>query len=248
MSILDDNVPWGVLPGNHDGFYGSLTNYNNYFAYERFRDESWYGGAYQSNNTNSFQLFSGGGDNYLIFHLQQNPTQNILSWASDVVDQYSGTKVIVTTHEYLYSFEDTQRSEIGEIMWQKLIKPHANQIFLVLCGHNFWYNDERMISETVNGNVVNQLLINYQNRTNGGNEWLRILEFSPKDEKIFVKTYSPYLNKFETDMSSQFVLDYGTPDFNDGLTYLHFFVIFVIIGGVIVFIIFFLKNKRKQNN
>ncbi len=67
-----------------------------------------------------------------------------------------------------------------------------------------------MISETVNGNVVNQLLINYQNRTNGGNGWLRILEFSPKDEKIFVKPYSPYLNKFETDTSSQFVLDYGT--------------------------------------
>ena len=246
MSVLDGNVPWGVLPGNHDGFYGNLTNYNNYFAYERFSDESWYGGAYQSNNTNSYQLFQGGNNDYLIFHLQYMPTQNMLSWASDVIDRYPGTKVIVTIHDYLHSSSDSQQSEIGETVWQKLIKPHASQVFLVLCGHSFWYNDERAIIETVNGNVVYQLLANYQNRTNGGNGWLRILEFSPRNKKIFVKTYSPYLNKFETDTNSQFVLDYDIPDSNDGLTHLQFFSAFVIIGGGFVFIILFLRKRGKK--
>ena len=36
ISILDGFVPWAVLPGNHDGFYGGLENYNKYFGYEIF--------------------------------------------------------------------------------------------------------------------------------------------------------------------------------------------------------------------
>ncbi|MHA1541991.1 MAG: metallophosphoesterase, partial [Candidatus Hodarchaeales archaeon] len=190
MSVLDGVVSWGVLPGNHDGFDdGNLLNYNYYFAYERFSDESWYGGAYQNNNTNSYQLFSGGGEDYIIFHLQYSPTQNVLSWASDVIDLFPEKKVIISTHEYIFStheymvsFLDVGRSEIGEIIWEKLVKPHFDQIFLVLCGHNSWFA-ENTIVDFVDGAVVYQLLSDYQDRDNGGNGWLRILEFSPEDDK-----------------------------------------------------------------
>ena len=215
ISILDGFVPWAVLPGNHDGFYGGLENYNKYFGYERFVEESWYGDAYLNNNTNSFQLFQSGRDDYLMFHLQYDPSENVLSWADDIISRYPRAKVIITTHDYLHSSSDSHRSEIGEKISQKLIHTHSTQIFLVLCGHNFWYNDEKNTHETVNGNMVYELLANYQGRVNGGNGWLRILEFSPNIGRIFVKTYSPYLNKFETDPDSQFVLDYSISDSND---------------------------------
>ncbi len=43
---------------------------------------------------------------------------------------------------------------------------------------------------------------------NGGNGYLRILDFRPVEDKIYVKTFSPYLNQYQTDAASQFTLDY----------------------------------------
>ncbi|MQY61836.1 hypothetical protein GH146_00935 [archaeon] len=213
MSKLDGDLPFGVLPGNHDGAEpdGDLINYNNYFGFDRFNNESWYGGAYQNINTNNYQLFSAGGDDYLIFHIQFNPSDDILSWASEVIDQYPSRRVIVTTHDYVhgYYYYSNSRSKIGENMWKKLVKPHADQIFLVLSGH---YENEVRITSLEDGYFVHQLLSDYQDRPNGGNGWLRIIEFSTKIEEISIKTYSPYLNKYETDSNSQFILDKKTTE------------------------------------
>jgi hypothetical protein len=205
LSKLDDHVPWGVLPGNHDGAGAgqTFTNYNTYFGYSRFNGESWYGGAYQTNNnTNSYQLFSSGGDNYLIFHLQYNPSDAILAWANTTIDNYPSRRVIVTTHEYL---SGTSRSAIGEGIWNKFIKHHADQIFLVLCGHSL---GEAQKTDTVNGHNVYQLMANYQGYSNGGNGYLRLLDFRPAEDRIYVRTFSPYLKIYETDANSQFTLTY----------------------------------------
>ena len=208
LSTLIGTIPFGVLPGNHDGaeICGDLTNYNNYFGFNRFNKESWYGGAYQNINTNNFQLFSAGGNDYLIFHIQFNPSDDILFWASGIVDQHPSRMVIVTTHDYVhgYSYYSNSRSEIGENIWEKLVKPHAEQIFLVLSGH---YENEERITSLEEGYYVHQLLSDYQDRPNGGNGWLRIIEFSSINEEISIRTYSPYLNKYETDSNSQFILD-----------------------------------------
>ena len=243
MSKLDENVPWGVLPGNHDGFYGNLTNYNKYFGYDRFSDKSWYGGAYQDNSINSYQLFSAGGEDYLIFHLQTRPSDDILVWANETIGNHPNRKVIVTTHEYMLGHGTDQRSPFGEEMWQKLVKPNADQVFLVLCGHNY---KETRRTDIVNGHVVHQLLANYQYGTNGGNGWLRILEFSPRDDKIFVKTYSPYLNKFETDPSSQFTLDVNVTDLDDNLLPIRIALISIVLGAVIAVVAIYFKHRRSS--
>jgi hypothetical protein len=64
-----------------------------------------------------------------------------------------------------------------------------------------------------NSRTVYSLLSDYQSRTNGGNGWLRIMEFSPANNQIRVKTYSPWLNQFETDADSQFTLSYDMQGF-----------------------------------
>lgn len=208
MSKLDDSVPWAVLPGNHDMFGDNLTNYDTYFGYGRFSGKSWYGGTYEAgDNANSYELFSAGGSDYLIFHLQYNPSDDVLFWASNVISQYPERKVIVSTHDYLMGFSKLgQRSDTGERIWHSLIRPHADQIFLVLCGHA---GAEDMITDTVNGHVVYQMLADYQNLTNVESGWLRLLQFCPQQHNIHVKTYSPYLNKYKTDPESEFTLDYN---------------------------------------
>ena len=205
MSTLDGYVPWGILAGNHDGINSEQTNFEKYFGSNRFSNESWYGGAYHDNNKNNYQLFSAGGDDYLILHLQYDPSDDIMAWAGGIIDDYPNRRVIVSVHEYLGWRWEGLRSSIGERIWQKLVKPHADQIFLVLCGH-VDVVDRR--TELVDGHAVHELIFDYQEQSKGGNGWLKILECSPLQDKIFVKTYSPYLGKFNHDSNSEYTLDY----------------------------------------
>ena len=204
LSKLDGHVPWAVLPGTHDGNPSNLANYATYFNFNRFNGEGWYGGAYLDNNANSYELFSGGNDDYLIFHFQQSPSDSVLAWANTTIASHPNRRVIVTTHDYLW--ENGSRRPAGNDIWNGFVTHHANQIFLVLCGH---MHAENRRADTVNGHIVHQLLADYQSRTNGGKGWLRILDFRPMEDKIYVKTYSPYLNSYETDADSEFTIDYG---------------------------------------
>ncbi len=246
MSKLDGDLPFGVLPGNHDGAEpgGDLTNYNHYFGFSRFRNESWYGGAYQNINTNNYQLFSAGGDDYLIFHIQFNPSDDILFWASNIIDQYPSRKVIVATHSYVHGYFANSRSEIGTNMWDKLVKPHNDQIFLVLSGH---FENEVRITSLEDGNFIHQLLSDYQDRASGGNGWLRIIEFSPNDDEISIKTYSPYLNKYETDSNSQFILDKKITE-NDNILVISLFLVWIILSVVIALAASYFILRRSRNN
>ena len=206
MNILDDGgISWEALPGNHD-FYGddNLVNYNAYFGVGNFSGKSWFGGAYPSGtNNNNFALFSGGGDDYLIFSFQYHPSDLVLAWANETIAQYPDRRVIVATHDYLNL--DGERTLEGNHIWNSFVAPHANQVFLVICGH---MHGEVRRTDDVNGYKVHQLLADYQDRPNGGNGLLRILEFHPVEARIIVKTYSPYLNSYESDIDSQFLLDY----------------------------------------
>lgn len=210
MNKLGDNVRWAVLPGNHDGYYGDpsdLENYDKYFGCERFSGKSWYGGTHETgNNRNSYQLFSAGGDDYLIFHIQYDPSDDVLFWASNIIDQHPNRRVIVSTHDYIKGPADPdRRSNIGERIWHSLIRQHADQIFLVLCGHA---GTQSTLTDTVNGHVVYQMLSDYQNASNIESGWLRTLSFCPAQDKIYVKTYSPYLKEYKTDPTNEFTIDY----------------------------------------
>jgi len=139
MSVLDEaNIPWGVLPGNHD-LTGGTSKYNTYFGYSRFNSQSWYGGAYQNINTNNYELFTGGLDDYLIIHFQYQPSTQALAWANSVISSYPSRRVIVTTHDYMNT--DGSRDTTGDNIWNNFVKSHADQIFLVLCGHNHGENE-----------------------------------------------------------------------------------------------------------
>ena len=206
MSMLEGHVPWAVLPGNHDGANvgasgEDLSRYNAYFSFSRFSDEAWYGDAFNGINANSYSLFTGGDDDYIVFSFQYHPSDSVLAWATMTLNAHPDRRAIIVTHDYL-NVDGTRTTE-GDHIWNNFVSTHAEQIFLVLCGHN---HGEARRQDTVNGHVVYQVLADYQSR-DGGNGWLRILEFHPTEDTIQVKTFSPYLNAWETDADSQFTLD-----------------------------------------
>jgi len=211
MSMLDDVVPYGVLPGNHDLQVGGTANfYEQYFPASRFEHQPWWGDSFDHNRYN-YQLFSAGGDDYVILHMQYCPTSEAIQWANDVLEEWSSRKAIVSTHSYLFSDatlvkncqDKSNGSFNGAQMWNRLIKNNLN-VFLVLAGHVPGIARR----EDFEGRAVYQLLSDYQNFPMGGSGYLRIMTFEPQNDMIRVTSYSPYLDKYLTDDDNQFDLSF----------------------------------------
>jgi len=203
LSILDkNNVPYSVIRGNHDK---ETDLYKDYFPPERFSDKGWWGGEYK-NNTNNFQLLTINKQDFLFINLDACPEEDEIKWADEILTEYSDRKAVLTTHAYLNN--ETERNvhvcDSTEYIWE-LVKQHEN-LQIVLCGHV--HAEARRTDLNYAGKQVYQMLADYQDEENGGQGWLRILQFSPKENKIYVKTFSPYLNEYQTDENSEFILEY----------------------------------------
>ena len=139
------------------------------------------------------------------------PRDEVLDWAAALIDkpEYRDRKVIFMTHAFLHersakrieknSYELTP-GNTGTEIWRKLIEPSPN-IRMVVCGHTGKPGDyEDAVAYRVDknraGHDVHQMMFNVQIlgggwEGNGGDGWLRILEFLPDGRTIKVRTYSP---------------------------------------------------------
>lgn len=216
MSILDNNVPYGLLPGNHDLKGGPspaagapAPQYESYFPASRYEGYSYWGGSYDSEsvtssspNMNNYQLFSAGGMNFITLSLQYNPPTDVVKWADNILSTYSNRRAIISTHSYINS--DESWAPGGPVIFRDLVTPNKN-VFLVLCGHELGEGEK---IDNLDGRTVYQLLSDYQGFPNGGNGYLRIMKFVPSESTIQVKTYSPYLDRYLSSPSSQFDIYY----------------------------------------
>ena len=88
----------------------------------------------------------------------------------------------------------------GQQIWEKLIEPSSN-IVMVICGHtgepgDFEDSVAYRADKNSAGRTVHQMMFNVQIlgggwEGNGGDGWLRILEFMPDGMTVKVRTYSP---------------------------------------------------------
>jgi Calcineurin-like phosphoesterase len=222
MSVLDGVVPWGVAIGNHDFDNTACrpdqaTAFLEYFGPQRFRGCSWYGDA-STNGLNSYQLFSAGGLDFVMLHLELNVPDSAIAWASEVLRAHPRRAAIVTTHSYLngvsgvrgYNAAVAKQGNSAEDVWNKLVRCHP-QIFLVLCGHHQQTVAYHQISTNAAGARVVEMLADYQKLHNGGDAWLRLLRLDPARGEIQVRTYSPALKEFKTDPKNQFVVPLDVP-------------------------------------
>jgi Calcineurin-like phosphoesterase len=222
MSVLDGVVPWGVSIGNHD-FDGTAcrpdqaTCFLKYFGPQRFRRYPWFGGA-STNGLNTCQLFSAGGVDFIILHLELDVPDFAIQWASEVLQAHPNRAAIVTTHSYLNAVSGTngyndavsKYGNSGQDVWNKLVRCHP-QIFLVLCGHHQRTVAYHQISTNDAGHKVVEMLADYQKGHNGGDAFLRLLRFLPDQGEIAVRTYSPALEEFKTDPKNQFTVPLDLP-------------------------------------
>ena len=210
---LPAGIPYGICVGNHDqtpegDASGPTTLYNQYFGVSRFASRSYYGGHYGSKNENHYHFFSASGLDFIVLFLEYDTTPDaaVLDWADNVLAAYPNRRAIVASHYIINAGNPGSFGPQGQAIYDAL-KDRPN-LFLMLCGHVTTPEGRRV--DVFEGRTVYTVLSDYQNRSNGGNGWLRIYEFSPAHNVIRVRTYSPTLGQFEADAdsSSQFTLPY----------------------------------------
>ncbi|WP_436715089.1 metallophosphoesterase [Roseiconus lacunae] len=233
MQPLWGKLPVICAPGNHDmGPRGNGATHeslmSDYLTVEDFAKHDSFQGTLDSGRTeNNYSLFEAGGIEWIGIALEWAPRDRAVQWADELLTKHSDRRAILVTHAYTY-FDDsvydvTQRTDqswspygygvknssegvndAGDI-WRKVIHKHDN-VVLVLSGHVLGDGAGRVTSKTDNGSLVHQVLANYQMLTEGGQGWLRLMEFLPDGETIQVRTYSPVLDRFNTDPQHQFRL------------------------------------------
>ena len=188
------------------------------------------GGFFEEGKTdNSYHTFNAGGKDWLVLALEFGPRDAVVQWANQVVEAHPDHEAILVTHAYMY-FDDTiydwatkgssqqwnphsygienQPGGVndGQELWDELVKGHDNFRF-VFNGHVLGDGIGRRATLGDAGNVVHQILANYQINTEGGQGDMRLLEFKPDGETVVVRTYSPSLDRYDTAPDQEFTLN-----------------------------------------
>ena len=226
MDRIHGRVPYGMSVGNHDMVReaGDSSLFQEYFGAERYAGQPWYGGTYEGlpdqgpkvsgNNANSFQLFSAGGLDFIIVHLECNAPDDVLAWADTVLEDHRERMAIITTHMYLGGIERKgidvpqgrmqwkkvhgDRGNTPQQLWDKSFSTHPN-LFLVLCGDQSVSITHHQESRGAHGNVVHEILTDYP-RDADQSDWVRLLRFDPERKIVQVWTYSPAQDRLCTGM------------------------------------------------
>ena len=233
FNIIDGKVPYSFALGNHDmgsesGKFADTRNTSLANAYFKVKDFPNLAASFPEGKVdNLLSEFKIGNQKWMVLSLEFGPRNKTIAWANEMVLKYPDHNFIVITHAYvdedstLHGGEDWWLPEnygIGEDtgeeapnnggqLWEKLIKKHDN-ISMVFSGHILKTGVGTLVSEGENGNKVYQMLANYQKGVegseNGGNGFLRIIKVDPENQKIDVKTYSPWLDEFKEEKEQDF--------------------------------------------
>lgn len=153
------------------------------------------------------------GRKFLVISLAFAPTDKDLAWAKKIADmkRFENHIGIVVTHSYMRASGNRIEKEKyalskaggnpGEQIFQKLVYP-AKNIRMVVCGHvckpDSWEHAVGFSwAKNQSGKSVAQLVFNTQAigggfSGNGGDGWLRLLEFMPDRKTVKATTFSPF--------------------------------------------------------
>jgi len=210
---LPDGIPYCMIMGNHD--YENAARFNDYYGVSRFSGRAYYGGHYGTTNEDSYILFSGAGRDFVLIGLSYGVAPAELAWAKSVLDAYPDRIGIVTSHAILDESQTVPAPWNGDgAAIYDALRTEPN-LRLMACGHMSqsatspsWHGEGRR-ADVYGSFTIHSMLADYQDRENGGHGLMRILHFMPAENKVLVRTFSPYTGEWEADpdSSSQFTLD-----------------------------------------
>jgi hypothetical protein len=222
--MLDGQVPYILAAGNHDfgttNFQSRTTQYNSYFKItdNPLNNPATGGiikGTFESNHLeNSYSTFTApDGRKMLIFNLEYYPRQAVLDWADAIAGQaqYTDYTAVLLTHSFIGSGDERWNvapdeypgieGNDGTDMWNELVKVNGN-FEMTFNGHLGGDGTGYRVDANNAGVDVHQMFLNSQFETNGGNGWLRVVEFMKDGQTVKVRTYSPHFDLYRTNAAS----------------------------------------------
>ncbi|MDO4571011.1 MAG: metallophosphoesterase [Planctomycetia bacterium] len=182
----------------------------------------------------AYEIATTGEQKLLVISLPFAPTDDMLAWAKGLCDseKYANHFISMVTHQYLLpharnNVRDASKGykilkedgNNGEEMWQKLVQP-AKNLRLVVSGHHScpdkmsdctgFRTDKNVAGKTAYQMVFDTQALGGGWGGNGGDGWLRMLEFSKDMKRVKAYTFSPF---FAISPSTQF-LAYDREEYN----------------------------------
>ncbi len=217
------------------------------YGASRYEEFSWYGGSSPDGKSHFQVFDGGGRSFlHINLEWEASGSvyspETTLGWARATLDDHADVPAIITTHSYVWDKpgqegrtngveENSSDGSSGEMLWSELVANNP-QVFMVL-GGNFhkakskydpddpsddsWDGEYHQVSSNLLGLPVYEMLSNYQDYPNGGDGWLRLVQFQEGGgsgglDRISVQTYSPTLDAYQTDPRSEFHFDLSFAD------------------------------------
>lgn len=220
FSRLDGKIPYVLCTGNHDCGYESAENRRTKFGgyFPASKNPLWRDclaavfpnaeGEMTLENA-AFEFSDGNWGQILVVALEFAPRDEVLEWACNLLksEKFKNRRAIILAHSVLGAKKGSAKIIESEPYglrprnWgagvMKKLAHDSDNIMLVVCGHSG--DPSRMAAmveyENAKGAKIPVVMFNPQAvggwNGNGGDGWLRIMEFMPDGKTVSMRTYSP---------------------------------------------------------
>lgn len=190
-----------------------------------------HGFAYSPDGLSSYHLVDNGSYKYLVMNIDMGAVvsnsssarNDDMRWFEQVLKEHPNNPTVVMSHD-IFKCSDSRPNEIsldddsgyngeagddegaGSKIWN--IVKRYNQVFMMYSGHNHGSGQMTLTNDA--GNPVLGLLSDYQFAYNGGNAFFQYVGMDEANNKIAMRTYSPYSASLPTAERSFFDVNFLT--------------------------------------
>ena len=170
--LQDADIPVALVMGNHDyedmAFnYRINKTFNEAFPLSEWQDKDYFGGSQYDDIEQAYYYFEApNGEKFMVLILGLYPSDEMMDWANQVLEENADRRVLVATHGYMNGKGDLDHQSY--YLWDNCLSLHEN-VEMVFCGPH-WKDGSirKQVNYGVNGNAVHQFMINTQGEEFGG--------------------------------------------------------------------------------
>ena len=164
----------------------------------------------------SYMTFEAGSYRYMVVAIGYGRASDDAAWLSGVLDKNPNIPTIVISHDLVS--RSFGLSNAGRNIWN--VARAYDQVFMMVGGHYNGYGNSILTNDA--GNPVINILADYQDEYMGGNAWFKFAEFDEENNKIYFKTFSPYVDGKQISDRTYFDRTYLTGDGHDDVFEVNF--------------------------